>query len=324
MLQNSRLAFFILLLLSGIGIAFLGCLLPYCPTELCLGTTYAAYALQQGHTSYPAFVASTLKEAMTPAEKKEVPDKQKTTPVFTSAKTANKTNYDYSTFPVQNNTALTVDLISEMKNYKPPKKQTDAPQILIVHTHATESFSGTDNRSTDKERNMIAVGKVLKDTLTQYGFCVLHDQTLHDYPNYNGSYVNSAETISGYLKKYPSIEIVLDLHRDGIVLEDGTKVPLSATRDGQKIAKLMLVVGTDTNLTHPAWRENLKFAAGLHASVEQICPGAMRPLSLRKERFNQQLTPCTVILEIGTNGNTLEEAKRSALLLADAFYTYIK
>lgn len=324
MSQNSGFAFFILLLFSGAGIAFLGCLLPYCPPELYLGTTYTAYALEQGHTSYPAFVYHTLKNAYAPQTDVTQSVPEKTEKVFTQTETVERKMIDLAEVPFKNETDYTINFKSDAENYVLPEKVTDKPQILIVHTHATESFAGTDNRSTDDRLNMIAIGNVLVDALTDRGFSVLHDKTQHDYPNYNGSYANSAKTVSSYLDKYPSLEIVLDLHRDGITLKDGTKVPLSLTTQNQSLAKMMLVVGTDTNLEHPDWRKNLSFAAGLHAAAESVQPGIMRPVSIRKERFNQQLSPQSVIIEIGSNGNTLEEAKRSAYILAEAFSLYIK
>ena len=321
MLQKSGPAFCILLLLSGIGIAFLSYLLPFCPPELCLGTTYAAYALEQGHSSYPAFVYHTLKTAS--VQKKETTDPlPQKAPVFTTTNTPEVTDLNISDVSFRNETEYPLDFITEA--YAPPAKKTEKPQILIVHTHATESYAGTDNRSTDTELNMVSIGNVLAEALTKHGFAVIHDKTLHDYPNYNGSYANASKTISSYLKNYPSIEIVLDLHRDGITLQDGTKIPLSVTANNQTFAKMMLVVGTDTNLEHPEWRGNANFATGIHAAAEAICPGIMRPVCIRKERFNQQLSPCSVIIEIGTNGNTREEAERSALILANAFSVYIK
>lgn len=318
-------SFIILLVLSGIGVICIGYILPFCPAGFSLGTAYAAYAVQQGHTSYPEFVYHTFTNSE--------PSKPETVTVSAGThqrkepdtiKAPSTVPLDISAVDLKNETGLTLSLSEEMENYSPPNKNAENPQILILHTHATESFAGTDNRTTDCTQNMVAVGEFLAQKLNEYGFYVLHDKTLHDYPNYNGSYVASSKTAEWYLKEYPSLEIVLDLHRDGISLTDGTKIPVHATHQGSRIAQMMLVVGSDTNLEHPAWKENLKFATGLHATVEALCPGAMRPLNIRKERFNQQLSPNAVIVEMGSNGNTLEEVLGSARLLAEALFTYIK
>ncbi len=314
---------FVFRVLPIVGILFMSYILPRCPQEFFVGTAYAAYGIEQGYNSYPEFVYNTFmpkseKTSVQPVQKTETPAltvSHSNTPVYTP---------DYAAIAVTNETSISIDIPNEMQNYTPPAKKTTAPQILIVHTHATESFSGTDNRTTDCTKNMVSVGQHLAEKLTDYGFSVLHDKTLHDHPNYNGSYVASAQTIEQYLKKYPSIEIVLDLHRDGIAMPDGTKVPVLSVQKGVKVAQMMLVVGTNTNLEHTDWKENLKFAAGLYAAVEQNFPGVMRPLNIRKERFNQQLSPRSVIVEIGSNGNTLQEAKNAAEVLAEAIYTYIR
>ena len=87
----------------------------------------------------------------------------------------------------------------------------------------------------------------------------------------------------------------------------------------------MFVVGTDAcGLSHPDWRENLKFATGLHNAVNSIAPSVMRPINLREERFNQHTTKNSIIIECGSNGNSLDEAKRAAYVLAKALFLYIK
>ena len=154
---------------------------------------------------------------------------------------------------------------------------------------------------------------------------MLHDTTYHDYPNYNGSYANSLKTVESYLAKYPSIDIVLDIHRDGIETEDGQKMAVKTEIDGVSYAKLMIVAGTDAcGLYHPLWQENLKFAAMLQQTLNGFSESLMRPLNLRYERFNQHLTKNSLIIEVGSNGNTLDEAIRSAKLLAKALSLYIK
>lgn len=186
--------------------------------------------------------------------------------------------------------------------------------ILIVHTHTTESFSALQytkdapDRNLDENCNMIAVGKAMNEVFARNNIKSIHDTTVHDYPSYNSSYQKACATIEKNLKNDNSINIVLDVHRDGITREDGTKVKLVTDIDGKATAQIMLVVGSDTNLSHPNWQENLAFASKIQEAAEKMYPGLMRPIDLRKERFNQQLTKGSLIIEVGANGNTLEEA----------------
>ena len=202
----------------------------------------------------------------------------------------------------------------------------DGYQILIVHTHATEAYTPTaaepydadeEYRTTDPEHSVIRVGQALADALSSYGLNVLHDTTLHDHPGYNGSYARSGETIEAYLDAYPGIRIVIDLHRDA--LGDGDTIySTDAGIDGVRAAQMLFVMGTDVNLDHPGWRENLKLALTLQDAVCARWPQLMRPIKLCDYRYNQQLTPGSLLLEVGTSGNTLEEALTSVELFAEA------
>lgn len=200
-----------------------------------------------------------------------------------------------------------------------------APEVLIVHTHTTESFtdsgktkysaSDTD-RSTDSNKNMIAIGMVIKELLESEGIGVIHDTAVHDYPSYSGAYTRSMATVKNNLKKYPSIKVVLDIHRDGIVRDDGTKVKVVADIEGEKAAQCMFVVGSNATLTHDNWKDNMRLACKLQKYANENYPGLMRPIILRKERFNQQASNGAIIIEVGSNGNTLEEAKAGAKYMA--------
>ena len=201
------------------------------------------------------------------------------------------------------------------------------PKVLILHTHATESYTKAgetyaesgEYRTLDAHYNMVSVGEALKAVLESYGIQVIHDCTLHDHPNYTGSYNASRKTVERYLQEYPGIELVLDLHRDAVELSNGRQMDTSAKVSGQESARLMLVMGTDAGgLNHPSWRENLKVAAQLHAKLEGDSPGLMRSLYLRKERFNQDLLPGMLLVEVGSAGNTRAEALVAAEALGHA------
>ncbi len=190
------------------------------------------------------------------------------------------------------------------------------PTVLIIHTHTTESYFETD-RNLDENKNMIAIGKVINKKLTDAGISVIHDTTVHDYPSYNNAYTRSAATVKNNIKNCPDINIVLDIHRDAVATEDGSKLSLVTDINGKKAAQMMFVVGTDAQLTHDKWQENLKLALKFQHKANELYPSLMRPINLREQRFNQQLSRGSIIIEVGSNGNTLDEAKQGAELMGD-------
>lgn len=202
----------------------------------------------------------------------------------------------------------------------------DLPSILIVHTHASESYTPTNqnsylpsdpSRTEDIRFNMVRVGEEMTNELKKYGLNVIHDKTIHDYPSYTNSYKNTLSTIDKYIENNPSIQIVLDIHRDALQAEDGTKTKLVTEIDGEKVAQVLVLCGTNqAGLPNDHWEENLKFALKIQDKLDKLYPGFARPLSIRKERFNMHATNGSLILEIGTNGNTLEEALASIKYLA--------
>ena len=210
----------------------------------------------------------------------------------------------------------------------------EGPHILIVHSHSSESYAVTDknyylpsdpDRTEDINYNVVRVGTEIENTLKNHGINVLHDTKLHDYPSYNGSYKSSLASVEEYLKKYPSIKIVLDIHRDAMMQADGTKLKLTADVNGQKAAQIMLLTGSNQGgLDHPNWRENLKFAMKLQRTVNSMYPNLARPVSFTKERYNTHTTYGSIIIEVGTNGNTLEEALVSAKCIGNSVAEFVK
>ncbi len=203
------------------------------------------------------------------------------------------------------------------------------PQILIIHTHATESYtkSGQDSyqesdpyRTTDDAHNVVRVGDEMAAAFAQAGLNVLHDRTLHDYPNYNGAYTRSRETVERYLEQYPSISVVLDVHRDAIMGENNTIYKVVARESvAENCAQVMLVVGTEeAGGSHPNWRQNLAFAMALERQLNIDKPTLARPITLRKSHYNQQLSVGSLLVEVGTHGNTLEEAVNAARAFAES------
>jgi len=202
------------------------------------------------------------------------------------------------------------------------------PRVLIVHTHACETYSDNNGRgigkagtyrSTDNSLNMVRVGKKIADNLRSSGINVIHDTTQCDYPSYNNAYKNSLEVISGYLNKYPSIRFVFDIHRDAITNSSNAPIKLTYDTGKEKAAQIMIVCGTDAmGLYHPNWRDNLTLASKIQLCLEKDYPGIARPVNVRRERFNMHTTRGSLIFEIGTHGNTLDEALASADILSEA------
>ena len=200
----------------------------------------------------------------------------------------------------------------------------DEPKVLIVHTHGSESFLPTKDyqettpyHTLNTDYNMVSVGDLVANKLKAAGISVLHDRSLHDEPSYNAAYNNSRKSVQAYLEEHPSICLVLDLHRDSIEDEAGNQVAQTVFSQGATVAPLMLVVGTDYGgLRHPQWQENLSIALKLQIQLEELCPGICRNINLRTQRFNQDLSPGAMLVEVGASGNTRQEALRAAEILA--------
>ena len=226
---------------------------------------------------------------------------------------------------LQNETDYTVDTAALLTEGPSITLQKDQPQILIIHTHSSEAYTMDDfdryepsdtSRTQDANYNIIRVGDELAEGLTACGLNVIHDRGVYDYPSYTGSYTRAGEAIQRYLDQYPSIAIVIDLHRDAI--GDGDVVYKTvAESETDPSSQIMFVVGSNASgLEHPNWQENLKLALYLQSAVNPQHPTLMRPVKLVKERYNQQLTTGSLIMEVGSSGNTLREALTAVDLFA--------
>lgn len=202
-----------------------------------------------------------------------------------------------------------------------------APQILIMHTHATEAYTpdGSDvytptdtSRTLNNDQNMVRVGTEMKAVFESMGLNVIHDETPHDYPAYKGAYTRSGDGIKQYLAQYPSIKIVLDVHRDALVGADGTVYKTLTTIDGTDVAQVELVLGSPKGGDHPNWQQNLTLAMKLQKSMNTLYPTLARPISISSPVYNQNLTNGSLLLEVGSHGNTLQESIAGARLFARA------
>lgn len=233
---------------------------------------------------------------------------------------------------IKNNTSRTAaELEAEIREPLPfaVEKDSPDPQVLIMHTHATEDYRmslglwftpGDGARSTDRSLNMCAVGRVMTDTLNAAGICTLHDETLNDYPSYTGSYANSRAVVQQYLEQYPSIKVVVDVHRDAIETESGARYAPVCTVGGRQAAQVMIICGCDNggSVQLPNWRQNLRFAAAWERQMERLYPGLTRPVLFSYRFYNQDLTTGSLLIEIGGHGNNLNEALYAGQLAAQA------
>ncbi|MBE7049468.1 MAG: hypothetical protein E7394_01710 [Ruminococcaceae bacterium] len=249
------------------------------------------------------------------------------TPSTPNEKTSEKTLAS-SGLEIINSTSYTVDVNSLTKKKIAYNAISDSKKVLIVHTHGCETYSDSTGkglgqsgsyRTTDTKKNVTSIGKIIATELEKRGVEVIYDNTLCDTPSYNASYKKSMEVTEKHIRDNPDIRFVFDIHRDAIEDSDKNPVKLTAEINGEKYAQVMIVCGTDASgLNHPHWQENLTLGLKIQQRLEDKYPGLARPLNLREERFNMHETKGSLIFEIGTHGNTLEEAEKSAVLLANA------
>ena len=241
----------------------------------------------------------------------------------------------YNKVYLKNNTGSTINiktLLEKKLSFKIDKN--NKPQVLIMHTHTTESFMFEErdyyteddaSRTRDSKKNMIAIGDIIEQKLKAAGIGVIHDTTIHDYPAYSGSYTRSAATITDDLKAYPSIKIVIDIHRDSITANNKEKIKPVVKIDGKNAAQVMLVMGSQTGgiTNYPNWKENLSLALKYQQTLEVMYPGLARAITLNSGKYNQNLTKGSILLEVGTEANTLDEAKRGAAYAGEALVSLL-
>jgi stage II sporulation protein P len=172
----------------------------------------------------------------------------------------------------------------------------------------------TVGRSSDREQNVLAVGQVLKDTLIACGIPTLHCEIAHDRVDgsdtYVGAYDRANETVQRYLALYPSIRYVIDLHRDAVFDGNGDVVRPIAVVDGEAVAQVLMVVGSGDGVDHEG---NLALALALQSELNHGDAGICRQILLRPSSYRQDYAPYALLLEIGSVGNSLDEAKRAAV-----------
>lgn len=224
----------------------------------------------------------------------------------------------YNTVKIKNGTNITLT-----KEILTPNVEINTKNILIYHTHSCESYTPSEKytykasgnfRTTDKERSVIRVGTELTNYMTKYGYKVIHDTTLYDYPSYNGSYSRSYANVSKLLDKNKGTEVLFDIHRDAI--GDSSYAPTVKIGD-EYAAQLMFVIGSNgSGAQHDNWQKNLQFAIKIQEKANELYPGLFKPIVLRNSRYNQQLANGASIIEVGATGNTLDQCLISMKYLA--------
>lgn len=211
-------------------------------------------------------------------------------------------------------------------------KDKNKPVVLVYHTHASESYQITENTfysnslvADSETLGTVRVGEALCKKIEESGYEVIHDRTIYD-TSYNGAFERSREKISDILRANPSIQIVIDLHRDSITRKDGSKVKTVTEIDGKKVAQIQIVTGCEDGAvkSFPNWEKNLTFALRLQDNISQSYPHAVRPLLFCTRKYNMDLVPCALNIEIGTDANTLREAVYSAEILGSGISEIIK
>lgn len=226
------------------------------------------------------------------------------------------------------------DLLAESKILPDlPLKLDGTPMVLIYHTHTTESFERQERsffdaafnyRTTEPDKNMVMVGAAIAKELSDAGIGVIHSGEIHDFPVWNHSYSRSAKTVSEILAEYPSICIALDIHRDAISTDSTIYAPV-AVINGKKAAQIMIISGCDDGtMGMPEYRKNFHFASALQQTTESMYEGLTRPILFDYRKYNQDLTTGSLLVEFGSQGNTMEEARYSGELFGKSLAETIR
>lgn len=241
---------------------------------------------------------------------------------------------EYEELPVDVKLAQQIQLPS---TNPPIQVSAMGPSVLIYHTHTFESYSKTSTqsykevakwRTTNLDYNVVRVGEELQKQLaSRYGIIVLQDRTDHETPKLGTSYVRSLATAQSYIKKHDSLDIIIDLHRDAYSPRSWS--PAKITIGGQDVARVMLVIGNGEGQTgngfsnKPDWEKNIQVAKSITDELNAIHPELARPVLVKTGRYNQHLAPGCILIEVGHNENSLDEALAAMPYLAEAIYKTI-
>ena len=193
------------------------------------------------------------------------------------------------------------------------------PEVLLYHTHTTEYYSpATSSTPFSEDASVVSVGKIIAEELQKnYGISVIHDKTIHN-TQYNNSYTRSGETLSKYIKDYPGLKVIMDIHRDAGV----SKSSITSTVNDQQAAKLMFVLSKSSS----NYQKNLELADSLKGFIDQEFPGVMKEhkqYNRGKANFNLDKAPQSALIEVGSEVSTIDEARLSGRIIARAIAEYL-
>lgn len=236
----------------------------------------------------------------------------------------------YDNFFINDTSESDVDILEMLEADLPFTADTSSgePLVLLYHTHTSESYmtgftgyyyTDSSHRNTDPDENVVLVGNAIAEELEAAGISVIHDTTIHDSPEYNGAYTRSMETVQSYLDEYPSIIITIDIHRDSMTTDSGTKYKPTVTIDGRDAAQVMILAGSDPTgeLGFANWENNLIFDLKIQQLASELYPGLLRPLMFCQRKYNMDVAQASLLIEVGTEVNTFAEATYSGELIGD-------
>jgi stage II sporulation protein P len=196
------------------------------------------------------------------------------------------------------------------------------PQVLVFHTHTSESYlptSSVEHKLNDRG-DIVDVGRYLANELNELGVLTLHADKIHDQYPFRDSYIRSHETVNNLLTENPSIKVVLDIHRDAT-----PGLPSTVNINGSEVAGISFVIGSDRiGLPHPNWQKNYQFALELADALDRHYNGIVLKVIRADARYNQHLHKHAVIVEIGNQHSSLEQAKIAAKYLAEVLQGWLK
>ncbi|HAG11136.1 MAG TPA: stage II sporulation protein P [Desulfotomaculum sp.] len=187
--------------------------------------------------------------------------------------------------------------------------------VFIYHTHTGETYTLTDgmDRLEGKCGGVVTAGSTVKEVLeNNYGLKVIHSVKIHDR-QYAVSYRESEKTVRNFLSDNPKVSVIIDIHRDAGKSRKNSLVKIN----GQQIAPLCFIVGSDSRQPFPNWKDNYQFASHLSKKLDEKYPGLCLGVRISKGRYNQFLHPRSILVEIGSASNSTEEAVATARLFAD-------
>ena len=231
---------------------------------------------------------------------------------------------------INNKTQLSPN-VNELLKVDVSTKLTQEPLVLVLHTHTSEGYLsntaaylegdlGDATYTKEATQNMLAIGKAFIEGLNKSGITAIHCTVMHDESGLAGSYERAAESIRFFCEQYPSIQYVVDLHRDAILTAEGAYVRAATEIAEKSVAQILPVVGSNAGGTeHDTWEGNLALALQLREKLNQNNAHLCRPVMLKSSTYNQEMAPYAILLEIGTGANSIDEAIAAATLAGEAF-----